>query len=161
MQELIFCFAVFFPKKRHFHIKQQKVKRPDNDNIIHYETPLQFDRWGYTGWGSNPRPQTCYPHALPTRATVLCNLAFLCVLVPLYACIYSIFCIFCIFCILLINIVLIPNGKGTAIIVYCNYCLVPHPRAQLFTNHHLQPSPLFSDLSQKAPGKSADSRRMA
>ena len=53
------------------------------------------------------------------------------------------------------------NGKGTAIIVYCNYCLVPHPRAQLFMNHHLQPSPLFSDLSQKAPGKSSDSRRMA
>ena len=45
-------------------------------------------------------------------------------------------------------------------IVYCYYCLVPHPRAQLFTYHHLQPSPLFADLSQKAPGKSAVSRRM-
>ena len=54
------------------------------------------------------------------------------------------------------NIILMCNGKGTAIIVYCNYCLVPHPRAQLFTNHHLQPSPLFSDLSQKAPGTSAN-----
>ena len=29
------------------------------------------------------------------------------------------------------------------------------------TYHHLQPSPLFSDLSQKAPSKSANSRRMA
>jgi hypothetical protein len=28
-------------------------------------------------------------------------------------------------------------------IVYCHYCLVPHPRAQLFTYHHLQPSPPF------------------
>ncbi len=34
-------------------------------------------------------------------------------------------------------------------IVNCPYCLVPHPRAQLFTYHHLQPSPLFADLSQK------------
>jgi hypothetical protein len=43
--------------------------------------------------------------------------------------------------------------------------LGPHPTAQLITYHHwhLQPSPLFADLSQKAPGKSADSdsRRMA
>ncbi len=46
-------------------------------------------------------------------------------------------------------------------IIYCHNCLVPHPRAQLFTYRHLQPSPLFADLSQKAPGKSADSRRMA
>ena len=27
--------------------------------------------------------------------------------------------------------------------------------------HHLHPSPLFADLSHDAPGKSADSRRMA
>ncbi len=49
------------------------------------------------------------------------------------------------------------------VIVYCHYCLVPHPRAQLFKYHrdHLQPSPLFADLSQKAPGKPAASRRMA
>ena len=46
-------------------------------------------------------------------------------------------------------------------IVHCHYCFVPHPRAQLFTYHHLQPSPPFADLSQKAPGKSAVSRRMA
>ena len=40
--------------------------------------------------------------------------------------------------------------------------VVPHPRAQLVTyDHLLQPSPLFADLSQKAPGKSADSRSMA
>jgi hypothetical protein len=96
--------------------------------------------------------------------------------------------------------------------VYCCYCLVPHPRAQLYTYHHLQPtniettifiihgiipialmgghiqivlvcqvapyyplrcdsseavscnmrpSPQFAHLSQKAPGMSADSRRMA
>ena len=44
---------------------------------------------------------------------------------------------------------------------YYHYCLVPHPRAQLFTYHHLQPSPLLADLSQLAPGKSADSCRMA
>ncbi len=29
------------------------------------------------------------------------------------------------------------------------------------TYHHLQPSPLLADLKQKAPGKSAASRRMA
>jgi hypothetical protein len=28
-------------------------------------------------------------------------------------------------------------------VVYSHYCLVPHPRAQLFTYHHLHPSPLF------------------
>jgi hypothetical protein len=41
--------------------------------------------------------------------------------------------------------------------VYSHYCLAPHPRAQLFTYHHLRPSPLFWLLSQEAPGKSADS----
>ena len=65
-------------------------------------------------------------------------------------------CIFCILCIFIMKKVLIQ-----VFIVYCHYCLVPHPRAQLFTYHHLQPSPPFADLSQKAPGKSADSRRMA
>ena len=45
--------------------------------------------------------------------------------------------------------------------VYWHYRLVLHPRAQLFTYHHLHPSPLFADLSHDAPGKSADSRRMA
>ena len=34
-------------------------------------------------------------------------------------------------------------------------------RAQLLTYHHLQPSPLLWDLSQAAPGKSADSLRMS
>ena len=65
-------------------------------------------------------------------------------------------CIFCILCIFIMKKVLLQ-----VFIVYCHYCLVPHPRAQLFTYHHLQPSPPFADLSQKAPGKSADSRRMA
>ncbi len=36
-----------------------------------------------------------------------------------------------------------------------------HPRAQLFTYKHLQPSPLFADPSHDALGKSVDSRRMA
>ncbi len=35
--------------------------------------------------------------------------------------------------------------------------LGPHPRAQLFTYHHIHPSTLFWLLSQEAPGKSADS----
>ncbi len=35
---------------------------------------------------------------------------------------------------------------------YSHYCLIPHPRAQLFTYHHLHPSPLFWLLSQEAPG---------
>ncbi len=39
---------------------------------------------------------------------------------------------------------------------YVYYCLGSHPRAQLLTYHHLQPSTLFADLSQIAPGKSAD-----
>ena len=64
----------------------------------------------------------------------------------------SIFCILCIFT--------MRNVLLQAFIVYCHYCLVPHPRAQLLTYHHLQPSPLPADLSQLAPGKSADSRRM-
>ena len=33
--------------------------------------------------------------------------------------------------------------------VYCSYCLVPHPRAQVFTYHHLQPSPQFSVYCRK------------
>jgi hypothetical protein len=37
-------FCSFLSKKRHCQIKQQKVKCPDNDTIIHCETPLQFDR---------------------------------------------------------------------------------------------------------------------
>ena len=65
-------------------------------------------------------------------------------------------CILCILCIFWMKKVF-----HRVFIVYCYYCLVPHPRAQLFTYHHLQPSPLFADLSQKAPGKSAVSRRMA
>ena len=65
-------------------------------------------------------------------------------------------CIFCILCIFIMKKVLLQ-----VFIVYCHYCLVPHPRAQLFTYHHLQPSPPFTDLLQKAPCKSADSARMA
>ncbi len=41
--------------------------------------------------------------------------------------------------------------------VYCHYCLLSNVMAQLFTSHHLHPSPLLWDLSQAAPGKSADS----
>jgi hypothetical protein len=41
--------------------------------------------------------------------------------------------------------------------LYCLYCLVPHPRAQLLTYHHLQPSAPSLVLSQAALGKSADS----
>ena len=65
-------------------------------------------------------------------------------------------CIFCILCIFIMKKVLLQ-----VFIVYCHYCLVPHPMAQLFTYHHLQPSPPFADLSQKAQVKSVDSPRMA
>ncbi len=65
-------------------------------------------------------------------------------------------CILCILCIFRMKKVVLR-----VFIVYCHYCLVPQLRAQLFRYHHLQPSPLFADLSQKALGKSAASRRMA
>jgi hypothetical protein len=75
------------------------------------------------------------------------------------------YCAYCAYCKMHIHchIVHIPDEKVICrvFIVYCHYCLVPHPRAQLFTYHHLQPSPRFADLSQKAPGKSAASRCMA
>ena len=74
------------------------------------------------------------------------------------------YCAYCTYCTLhIVHIVHILDEKSLSqgFIVYCHYCLVPHLRAQLFTYHHLQPSPLFADLSQKAPGKSAVSRRMA
>ena len=85
------------------------------------------------------------------------------------------FCIFCIFsymhivhiwhiaiCILcILSILTEENVWILFFIVYYHYCLVPHPRAQLFTYHHLQPSPPLADLSQLDPGKSADSCRMA
>jgi hypothetical protein len=62
-----------------------------------------------------------------------------------------------------VHIMHIHNEKVLlqAFIFYFHYCFVPHPRAQLFTYHHLQPSPPFADLLQKAPCKSADSARMA
>ncbi len=41
--------------------------------------------------------------------------------------------------------------------IYCHYCLVPHPRAQLLTYCHLQPSLASFVLSLAAQGKSADS----
>ncbi len=74
------------------------------------------------------------------------------------------YCAHCAYCTMhIVHIVHILDEKVThrVFIVYCHYCLVPHPRAQLVTYHHLQPSLLFADLSQKAPGKSAASRRMA
>ncbi len=74
------------------------------------------------------------------------------------------YCAYSTYCTLhIVHIVHILDEKvfHRVFIVYCHYCLVPHPRAQLFTYHHLQPSPPFADLSQKAPGKSAVSRRMA
>ena len=74
------------------------------------------------------------------------------------------YCAYCTYCTLhIVHIVHILDEKSLSqgFIVYCHCCLVPHLRAQLFTYHHLQPSPLFADLSQKAPGKSAVSRRMA
>ena len=43
----------------------------------------------------------------------------------------------------------------------CIFYIFWHMLHITFTYHHLQPSRPFSDLSQKAPGKSADSRRMA
>ena len=56
----------------------------------------------------------------------------------------------------------VRKGLLQALIVYsCHHCLVPYPRAQLFMYHNLQPSQLFSDVSQKALEKSFDSRRMA
>ncbi len=65
-------------------------------------------------------------------------------------------CILCILCIFWMKKVVLR-----VFIVYCHYCLVPQLRAQLFTYHHLQPSPLLADLLQKVLGKSAASRRMA
>ncbi len=61
---------------------------------------------------------------------------------------YLIFCIFC-------------RIKWTETVLcvfhsYFYYRLVPYPRAQLFTYHHLHPSPLFLVWSQTAQGKSAD-----
>ncbi len=47
-------------------------------------------------------------------------------------CMLGIFCILCLFTRIKV--------LHQAFIVYCFYCLVPHPRAQLFTYHHLQPS---------------------
>ena len=50
------------------------------------------------------------------------------------------------------------------VLVHFFYCLFPHAKAQLLTYqgyHHRQPSPLLWDLSQAAPGKSADSLRMS
>jgi hypothetical protein len=65
-------------------------------------------------------------------------------------------CILCILCIFTMKNILIEF-----FIVYCHYCLVPYPRALLFTYHHLQPSPQLADLSQNAQGKLADSHSMA
>ncbi len=41
----------------------------------------------------------------------------------------------------IVHIVYILDKKSiiTVFIVYCHYCWVPHPRAQLFMYHHLQP----------------------
>jgi hypothetical protein len=70
-------------------------------------------------------------------------------------------CILSILCISCHNYGRKSHSQEFPMIVYCHYCLVPHPslRAQLFKftsrYHHLQPSLLFADLSQKAPGKSA------
>jgi hypothetical protein len=57
---------------------------------------------------------------------------------------HIVICILCILCIFTMK-----NVSIQFFIVYCSYCLVPHPRAQLFTYHHLQPSPLLNDSSQK------------
>ncbi len=72
---------------------------------------------------------------------------------------YCAYCAYCTMHIVYIVHILDENVIRRGFIVYCHYCLVPHPRAQLFTYHHLQPSPLFADLSQKAAGKSADAWR--
>jgi hypothetical protein len=71
---------------------------------------------------------------------------------------HSYYCIFCIlFCILFcIFYMLLENHKVLFQVIHCSrhYCSVPHPRAQLLTYHHLQPSRLSFVLSQTAPGKS-------
>ncbi len=72
-------------------------------------------------------------------------------------CILSILCIsFYIGHILHILHILCASLISVSFVVYSHYCLAPHPRAQLFTYHHLHPSPLFWLLSQEAPEKSAD-----
>ncbi len=59
------------------------------------------------------------------------------------------YCAHCAHCTLhIVHIVHILDEKviHRGFIVYCHYCLVPHPRAQLFKYHHLQPSPLIADF---------------
>ncbi len=71
-------------------------------------------------------------------------------------------CILCTLCILyndlagtIVHIVHTLDEKviHMVFIFYCHYCLVPHPRAQLFTYHHLQPSPLFCWFIAESSGK--------
>ncbi len=89
--------------------------------------------------------------------------AYLSILFCILSCIlciflYILFCIFCIlFCILFcIFYILLENHKALFQVIHCSchYCLVPHPRGQLLTYHHLQLSLLSFVLSQTAPGKS-------
>ena len=61
--------------------------------------PLMDISW-FLWWESNPEPLACYPHALPTRAILLCKLSKCLVYVSHQACIFYILYIFCIFCIL-------------------------------------------------------------
>jgi hypothetical protein len=56
------------------------------------------------------------------------------------------YCAHCAYCAMhIVHIVHILDEKviHRVFIVYCHYCLVPHPRAQLVTYHHLQPSQLL------------------
>ena len=108
---------------------------------------------------SNPRSHTSNPDALPTRATVLKKQLKSLLFIPQYT-FYAYYSAY--------NLAYFAYFTYSAwkhlhqhFTVYWHYCMVPHPRAQLFTYHHLHPSPLFADLSHDAPGKSADSRRMA
>jgi hypothetical protein len=53
------------------------------------------------------------------------------------------------------------KANNREVIKLLDYCFVPYERAKLLTYHHLHPSAASFDLSQAAPGKSADSLRIS
>ena len=52
-------------------MKHKKLKHLTIGDIIHYAFPLHTDIQECLCRESNPGPQGCLPHALPTRAIVL------------------------------------------------------------------------------------------
>ena len=96
----------------------------------------------------------CFAYCLYFLTCILCILCILfCILCILDK---SILCILCIFCIFVMK-----KSFLRVFLRLLQLLLGSHPRAQLLTYHHLQPSQPSLVLSQAAPGKSADSFRMS